>query len=303
MRRPWPEGPAPLRQGGRVVLVAPASAVAPRRIEAAVRALEAQGFEVVVDAGCRRRWRWFAGPDEARARALVEAMRNPRFDAVWALRGGEGCTRLLPLLDSARDALLARPVPFVGLSDVTALHAWFNAAGRVTWHAPVAVQWPSTAAHWRRAVVAALARPAAWTLGLDGRCRVLRPGRVRGRLVGGNLTVLAALAGTPWCPSLRGAVVLVEDIGEPAYRVDRALVQLDQCAGLREAAALLVGDFSEVAPGERRRLRRLWRDLAAGARGPVVTGVPAGHGSRNAAWPLGARVEVDTEARRVWRVP
>jgi muramoyltetrapeptide carboxypeptidase len=190
-------------------------------------------------------------------------------------------------------------VPLVGFSDVTALHLLWESAGLVSLHGPVVTQLgrldEASVAHARAVLFGEVgAGDTALPFGSSS-----RGAAARGALAGGNLALLAALCGTPWTPDLRGRVVVLEDIGEPAYRVDRMVWQLRHAAGLDEAAAVVVGDFTGVAPAEEGFIDALWADLAASLPCPLLRGAPVGHGARNWLFPLGELVEVDHAGRVV----
>jgi muramoyltetrapeptide carboxypeptidase len=158
----------------------------------------------------------------------------------------------------------------------------------------VVVQLPKLDAQSLEQCGRVLGGQAGWGPTIPTGARVLRPGSARGVLVGGNLAVLASLAGTRWALDLRRAVVLLEDTGEPAFRVDRMVRQLVHACGLAEAAALLLGDFTDVADGERCAIDAVWAELADAMEGPVLAGLPVGHGARNHMVPLGMEAVLDT---------
>lgn len=288
--------PPPLRPGARVALVAPAGPVRDgelARAEATVRAL---GWEPVVAAHALAREGYLAGDDARRAHDLQAALDDATIDAVWALRGGYGTTRLLAALDLT--ALVARPKAIVGCSDLTALHAAVaRTAPLVTFHGPVArAELPSVA---RDSLVAALARSgepcgfaeSAWTG---------HGGTARGRLAGGNLSLLAALCGTPWQPRFAGSLVVLEDVREPAYKVDRMLVQLEQAGTFDGCAGIVGGQFTDVpadasadAPDPHVLVARLARRLGV----PCLLGAPIGHIAEQWTVPLGLEGELDADAR------
>ncbi|GMV43671.1 MAG: peptidase S66 [Myxococcales bacterium] len=236
--------------------------------------------------------RYLAAPDAWRAWSLVDAIDDPSVDAIWCARGGYGAGRLLPRV---ADALGRLGKPLVGFSDVTALHCAAACSGVVTFHGPVVTQLGRLDAE----SIDGARRLLSGEVGAGGLLlRVgppLRGGIAAGRLAGGNLALLASLCGTPWAPDLTGAVVFLEDVGEPAYRVDRMVWQLRQAAGLDRAAALIVGDFNGVTDEEPAWTRAIWEELARELPCPVVLGAPVGHGARNHALPVGARVRLDAE--------
>lgn len=294
-RDPRPVPPA-LRAGDIVDLVAPAGPVEADRLDEVAALFRRHGLVPRFGDACRDRRDFLAGEDDRRAADLQRALDAPDSAAVWCLRGGTGCTRLLPRLDLA--GLRRRPKLLIGYSDVTALHAALDRAGLASLHAPM----PSSdllrpeGADDAQAVFALVAAPVAagrtWQARPAGTPH--RPGIAEGRLVGGNLAVLAALAGTPWQPDTRGTVLFLEDVNEEPYRVDRLLVQLDQCGLLDGCAGFLLGSFTGADDAS----AVLAEHLASRGR-PLLAGWPAGHGTPNRPLPLGVKVRLDTGAGRL----
>jgi muramoyltetrapeptide carboxypeptidase len=242
--------------------------------------------------------RFLAADDRARAGELGAMLGDRDVRAVFCARGGYGAMRILPLLDGA--ALAADPKPIVGFSDITALLAWGERAGVRGVHGPVITQLGEVCADdwaWLHRVLtdrAPLGR-LPWTLGgaTAGRARV------RGRLVAANLMMLARLIGTPWQIDTRGAVLVIEEVDEAPYAIDRELTQLGLAGALDGVAAGVVGDLVRCAAdrskpdGDPIESRASIAERLAHWRVPALTGAPIGHGARNAAVPYGARAEVD----------
>ncbi|HNX20360.1 MAG TPA: LD-carboxypeptidase [Acidobacteriota bacterium] len=289
--------PAPLAPGARIAVVAPGSSVRPEAVRAGFEALRSWGLEPVAGRSLFARRGDLAGPDEARAADLAWAFSDPAIDAVWCARGGWGTARLLPLLDLGRIAASRRWL--LGFSDVTALQAALLDRGLASWSTPLVAE----LADPRRAVKADLkaalfdsARPRVFR---PGARRALVPGKAEGTLAGGCLSVLVALAGTPWAPKLRGRIVVLEDVGEAPYRIDRLLWQ-GRAAGLFDGVAgLAFGQFVSCRPYPGRPSRPLAAVLAAHAREigvPTIAGLPVGHGPRPRALPLGYKARLDADA-------
>jgi muramoyltetrapeptide carboxypeptidase len=272
-----------LPTGARVALVAPAHAFDPHRLDQGVSWLHGRGYRTL-ELGPRTPERHFAAPREARRDALVEALTRPDVDAVWAIRGGSGVTDLLPRLPW--DRLDGRPL--LGFSDLTPLLDAHARRGGVALHAPVVHSLPRTDTASREHLVALLeGRPVP---PLDG--VALTPGTAEGPLVGGNLCLLAATCGTPFQLDARGAILVLEEIGEAPYRIERMLVQLGQAGVLDDLAGVALGTFTGChAPDEAPGRNGLSPTLAAivathlGGLGiPVVAGLPIGHGPENRAF-------------------
>ncbi|MFW6067564.1 MAG: S66 peptidase family protein [Myxococcota bacterium] len=238
---------------------------------------------------------FLAGSDDRRANELLRALRDPEVDAVVAARGGHGATRILPRIDAGEVRRACKLL--VGFSDVTALHAVWARAGVRSIHGPmVAALGRAEAAvveRWEAAVEGRLPEP------LDG-LEPVREGRAEGPLVGGNLAVLAALAGTPYAPPVAGCVLFLEDVGERPYRVDRMLTTLRLAGWLDRVAGIVVGSFHDSPPGpDGVTVEQVLREALSEAPVPVLMGVPAGHADDNLELPLGAPVRIDASAGRL----
>ena len=225
--------PRRLCPGDLIGLVAPASPVAdPSRVEAGVRYFERHGYRVRVGEHAAGVHGYLAGPDRERAADLEAMFLDPEVRAVISLRGGYGATRLLPLLDF--ELFRRNPKILSGFSDITALQlALWHHCRLVTFHGPMAavdfggtVDSATEASFWD--AVSGAGAPRQLPLGAPGTLRVLVEGEASGPLLGGNLSLMAALAGTPYMPDFSGTIVVIEDIGEEPYRVDRMLTQLLQ---------------------------------------------------------------------------
>lgn len=235
---------------------------------------------------------YLAGDDAARADELLSALAEPGVDVVWFARGGSGGARTAGWVLDAAARLAPRHV--VGFSDATTLlNALAVRLGWVVHHGPV---------------VTSLGRPEVIEFDMDAGLDALRgghrarpsgPAAMRGRLLGGNLTVLASLAGTRLFPAAPGAVWLLEDVGEAPYRLDRSLTQLREAGLFAGAAGVWLGDLGLPAEDAPRVLESLREDLGGLGELRVVTGAPAGHRGRMEMLPLGAWVEVDAAGQGI----
>ena len=286
-----------LRRGDTVGVVSPGFAVEAKPYRSGIARLRRMGYRVVEGRHVLASDGYLAGSDDERLADLVEMLRRPEVRAIWFARGGYGTARLL---DRLPRGLLARSSkPMIGYSDLTAL---FAASLRVCdapcLYGPVVTELGEPAHYHAPPLRAALAgEPTSLRL---RRSDVLAEGRARGRLIGGNLTVLTHLCGTRFLPESRGAVLFLEETGEPAYRIDRMLTQLRQAGVLRGLAAVLLGRFS--VPSRRkfppdRPLETILREFLDPPRIPVVTGLPAGHLDGKQTLRLGGSAEIDTDAR------
>jgi len=284
-----------LRRGDRVAVVAPGFAVQPEALDAGLDALRRRGFQVVEGDHLREVDGYFAGDDDARASDLEAAIADPAVDAIWFARGGYGTARLLDRIGLAR--LVRRPKLLLGYSDLTALSgALLHRTAALCLHAPFVAELGRPEAFHAPSLVATLAgKPVRLRI---PRRDVLAPGRARGRLIGGNLTVLTHLLGTPHMPGLTDAILFFEDAGEQAYRIDRMLTHLRMAGALRGLRGVLVGHMHVPAttrafPGDREVVEVL-RDLLMPLGVPVVRGIPVGHGAGKWTIPIGGIATLDT---------
>ncbi len=276
----------------------------PGRVARGVEFLCARGHPVVLGSGVAGGRGYLAGTDEERAADLHSMFADDSVRAIFCLRGGYGCPRLLPLLDYG---LVARhPKIVVGYSDVTALLLALHArCGLTTFHGPmVAVEMAAGIDPFAAGRLFELLEgrfpsgPLPLPPGAAPRAR--RGGRAEGPLLGGNLTLLASLLGTPYAPDFAGAVLCVEDVGEEPYRVDRLLAHLRNAGVLGGAAAVLAGAFADCVPADPTRpslsLDEVLDDAAGWSGRPFLSGLPFGH--TNPAWtlPIGIRAAVDADA-------
>lgn len=280
--------PRPLASGSRVRVIAPSSPFDRARFDAGRALLDAR-YRVSLGDALFARSGFLAGNDAMRLADLEAALADPSIGALIAARGGYGATRLLPKLDVARVA--AAGSWLVGFSDVTALHALWARAGLCSLHAPMVCSLPDGSAELQASFFALL--EGGHPPPLHG-LTVLRPGRAEGRLFGGNLTVLSALVGTPYMPPLDGVVLVLEDVGERPYRLDRMLTSLLGAGCFARVGAVVVGSFSDCQPGiDGVRADDVIAERLGQLDVPVLTRAPFGHVPENTPLLLGAHAIVD----------
>ncbi len=276
-----------------VGVFSPAGVPDPERLARGVARLEGWGLDVVDGTTAPRGDCFLAGADDERVAALHELLRSPHVDMLIASRGGYGCARLLPAIDW--ELLRRSGKAIVGYSDVTALHLGGLAHG-----AAGGIVGPMVAAGLGRLCADAAAQRAfrdamaSFAAVLRGECRVpalqpalhcLRAGEVAGRLVPATLSVLVTLLGTAHMPDLTGAILVLEDTHEPAYRIDRCLTQLQQAGVWEGLGGVVFGDFS--ACEDAHRLGDVFAEFATRARGPVAAGLAFGHCFPSLSLPVG----------------
>lgn len=302
--------PPRLARGSRVALVAPAGPLGERDdLQRGIELCQALGYEPVPGAHVLDRYGYLAGTDQARLADLNQALRDPAVDAVWCLRGGYGVTRILQSVDL--DALVRHPKAVIGYSDVTALLlALHRATGVVTFHGPMSRASLSAFSriHFERVLAEPMAAgplgrltpPSGVLVPRTPRIRAVRGGSAEGRLVGGNLTLLTALAGTRHFPDLEGALLFLEDVGEDLYRVDRMFAQLRMIGAFDRLAGVIVGQFTEMKRGAGDGGALGFDEVLAtyfGALGvPVAYGFPIGHVDDQWTLPIGIRARFDATA-------
>lgn len=294
--------PRHLVSGDVVRVVAPSSPFDEGLFEAGLEVLRSWDLEPRWREDITTRRAYLAGSPERRAEELHEAFGDEDAAAIFCVRGGYGLTTVLPLLDAER--IRACPKVLVGCSDVTVLLAWLmQEAGMTSIHGPMVgalARGDEAGSQRLRSMLMSTTAPAELTSSHDDAYSwCVAPGAARGRAVGGSLSMLAALCGTPWQVETRGCVLFLEDVGERPYRIDRLLTQLAGAGMFDEVAAVVIGDMVDCDDGEelswRHAVDRVFRSLAI----PVLAGIPFGHGVPNLALPLGVDAQVDAGAGRV----
>lgn len=305
----WPRSrkrPPPLRLGDTVGVVSPASTLeTPDQLERAEYWIRGMGLVPRLGRNAGGRHGYLAGTDEQRAADFNAAFADPDVRAVFAVRGGWGAARILPLLDW--NAIRSNPKLLIGFSDITALHLAFAArAGYATIHGG------NAASSWRKVSWESL-----WRLAFAGdtptlggaeiesetgrRARTITAGKAEGRLLGGNLTILSTLMGTSWLPDLDGAVLFLEDVDEAEYRVDRMFQQLKLAGVLDRLAGIVFGHCTDCATQDPNysgfTLDQIVDHYCAPLGIPAVAGFNTGHVANQLSLPSGARVLLDADSR------
>ena len=294
--------PRRLRRGDVVGVVAPAGPIEAERLHAGLAVLEGLGLRPRVGAGVLERRAHLAGSDAARLGDLTAMLADPEVRAIFCARGGYGSQRIVPSIDLG--TLRTDPKPVIGYSDVTVLHGAIAREGVVSFHGPMVatdmargLAERSLASLW-----SSLSEPEAR---LDAPVPTpIRPGRARGRLVGGCLSVLTTTLGTPWAIDTDGAILFLEDVHEWPYRLDRLLLQLRQAGRLDRVAGVVFGTMASCPSANGIGALDVVREAFAAVPFPVGFGVPAGHDPaetevQNLTLPLGVAVELDVDAGRL----
>ncbi len=301
--------PPRLRPGDTVGLIEPAGFVDDAfDLEDVKRNIVAMGLVPKAAPHLLDRYGYLAGADKDRAADINTLHADPEVKALFAVRGGWGCARILPYLDWA--TIRASPKLLVGFSDITALHLAYAArAGFTTIHGPVASSgWNRFSWDYFRAVAFDGAMPTFTNpqghedrlVQRVGTIRTYAKGRASGRLIGGNLTVLAALMGTPWLPDFSGAILFLEDVGEQPYRIDRMLTQLALGGVLAKVAGVVFGQCTDCAPTGPSyggfTVSEVIDQHLSPLGVPVFQGAQFGHVASQFSLPVGIRAEMDADA-------
>jgi muramoyltetrapeptide carboxypeptidase len=296
MKYVFPHGISP---GDTIGIVAPSSALSDDSMESGIDFLHSIGYQTRCYPSVTAGYGYLAGTDELRAGDINAAFADDDIDAVVCLRGGYGATRLLPLLDY--DMIKEHAKLFMGFSDITALHTVFQQRCHMaSVHGPMVMSLGrEPAPYTTAAVIRGLADP--WRSGrpdLPSECvlETLVPGDVTGPLCGGNLMLLAVSTGTPYSLDGSGGILLLEEIGEEAYSLDRMLRQLEQSGLISRVQGIIFGEFEKCTPVEKQphefTVREIITQYARRWGKPALWGFPAGHGRNNACLPFGRDVHL-----------
>lgn len=304
--------PPRLRQGDLVGLIAPGGHTSDSAIEKAVRNIEALGLRVKPGAYLRAVHGNYAGSVQQRLADLHAMFADPEVKAIWPIRGGSGCISLLAGLDYA--LIRRHPKILLGYSDITALHlAIYKKAGLVTFHGPVA---SSTMTDYSREhMMAVLGDPqASYTIPMAAEnaqralaephygIRTVTSGVATGPLMGGNLSLVSALAGTPYACDFRDCILFLEEVNEAPYRIDRWMTQLDLAVGFKKAAALVIGICDNCGPEHEDISLTLDQTLDLHLQPltiPAVSGYSIGHIRNQFTLPMGIRARLDTGSQTI----
>lgn len=301
--------PKRLATGDTVGLVAPANATfQSTELQIANESLEALGLNVKSGSHLLDRHGYLAGQDKDRAADINGFFADSSIRAVLPVRGGWGSSRVLPYLDF--DAIRRNPKIVVGYSDISALLLAIQAkTGLVTFHGPNGMgRWDASSVDYFKRVLmqgeaVAFENPHALSdrnalTQTENRTLTITPGRARGPLLGGNLTVLTTIIGSPYLPAWDGAIFFCEDVGEDYYRVDRMLTQLKLAGVLSKIAGFVFGTCSECGPGDGNfgalTLEEIFADHIKPLGVPAWSGAMIGHGMPQ--WTLAEGVDVDIDA-------
>jgi muramoyltetrapeptide carboxypeptidase len=291
--------PPALVKGDHIGVVAPSYAPRPGFLLRGARALERAGFGVVFDPEIEHFRRFKRSEDERRAENFMGIWLDPRVKAVIGGTGGYGAVRMLPYLEP--EIFRRNPKPFVGYSDITALHLWLiRRAGLRVFHGPTVDDLiPTARDQTTSSLITALTAPHPSIRIGKGIARAVRPGRVTGRLAGGNLSLVQQTIGTPYEVDTRDAILFLEETRDPMSFIDERLVHLRAAGLLRGVRGVVFGQLS-IDRSEEDEFEDFLLDLLSDLNIPILTDFPAGHEVPNLTLPLGTEVELVAEEETGW---
>lgn len=304
--------PKRLKPGMTVGLVAPSSpAEENETVRYGLELVESFGFKAKAGKHLFDRTQYLAGGDEGRAADVNAMFADTSVDAIMAMAGGYGAMRILPHLKY--DVIRANPKALIGFSDITALHcALHRKCGLITYHGPTALSrfTDYTISEFQRVLMNPEATmtigapprfaPGPGRVERENRITTITGGKARGRLVGGNLTLISCLMGTPYEPDFEGRIVFLEDVHERPYRVDRMLTQLVISGKLGKAAGIIFGKFTDADDnGNTFSLEHVLTDATKALRIPCARGLMIGHVADQTVVPVGLEAEFDADLGRL----
>lgn len=293
--------PKPLKYGDKVALIAPCGPVNQDRLESAVKSIKELGLDVLLCDSCTCSRGFLAGKsDKSKADEVNSVFKDKNIKGIFAMRGGYGAARILPMLDYS--LIKANPKVFVGYSDVTALHIVFNQkCGFITFHGPMA----STELYkgvddytmnsfkkniFSNSPLGCIKNPDGETL------KTLVKGNAEGILTGGNLSLLVSSIGTKYEINTKSKILFIEEVGEEPYRIDRMLLQLKQSGKFKDAAGIVLGQFHKCDPCEPEKsltLEEIFNELICSENKPVLCNVSCGHSVPTMTLPMGAKAKIE----------
>ena len=300
--------PKRLKKGDRIALITPGSYITESELQDSIKNLDELGFEVTFSERLMLQTGYFSGNDEERAKDLMEMFERDDVDGIMCARGGYGCARILPLLDY--DLFRANPKVLIGYSDVTALlYGIFQNTGLVTFHGPVSISTFNefSVDNFKRVLL----DPGQDDLFKNANnnedenvygVTTLVSGKGKGRLVGGNLSIIVSLIGTDYDVDYSNKILFIEEIGEEPYRIDRMLTQLIESGKLENVSGIMMGIFDDCEPKEKNpaysksfTLMDVLKDRLSNLKVPIVYGMSFGHIKNKFTIPFGAFAELDAD--------
>lgn len=292
---PPPLLPARLASGDTVAVVAPSSPFDREKFQKGISVLEEIGLRPLFMEGIYETRGYLAGSDAHRTRLIHESFADPAVNGIFCARGGYGALRLLELLDFGLVA--AHPKVFIGCSDVSVLlNVFYSRCGLVAFHGPMMESLGRATQPTKQALIDALFAGDPLTVTVENKLAI-RSGTCSGVVSGGNLTTLCHLVGTPYAPDFSGHILMLEDVGEQPYRIDRMLTHMRMAGCFKGLAGLALGSFKDC--GEPDQIYRIFEDIFLGDAIPILAGFDVGHGEPNLTIPFGIRATLDADGGRL----
>ncbi|MBW2604135.1 MAG: LD-carboxypeptidase [Deltaproteobacteria bacterium] len=287
--------PARLKPGDTVGIVAPAGPFDPEKFMKGKTVLESMGFQTFFDDGIFQKHGFLAGTDIQRADQVNCLFVDPAVQAIVCARGGYGSMRILSFLDF--ETIQTHPKIFLGFSDISALlSVLYDRCGLVTFHGPVVTTLANATEKTVMAMKTTLTSDAPIELTPED-AAVIKPGVCSGLVAGGNLTTLCHLVGTSYASNFKGKILLIEDVGEMPYRIDRMLTQMKLAGCFNGIAGVILGAFKEC--GHQNEIVEIFDHIFEDADIPILAGFDIGHGEHNLTIPMGLGATMDTESKRL----
>lgn len=298
--------PPALKKGDVIGIISPASPLSTvEKITKGAEYLERLGYRVKLGKNIHNVYGYLAGTDEERVADIHEMFSDKHVKAIFALRGGYGTPRLLPLIHFP--LIKKNPKILVGYSDLTALQlAIFKKTGLVTFSGPMAgiEMWkgmePFTEEHFWTTITS---KKKLGILKTPYELAFLNKGKASGKLLGGNLSMLVSLLGTPYLPSFKNCILFFEEVGEECYRIDRMLNQLRLAGILKETKGTIIGDLTEVKPDDTSKpsftVEQVLQQYFASQNKPAVSGLAYGHIPTKVTMPLGIRASINATNKQI----
>ena len=297
--------PKRLNKGDTIGIISPAGAVKDENLwESTIKYFENKGYKVKIASHSGDKNAYLAGKDEDRLSDLINFFEDDEIKAIICSRGGYGTYRLLAGIDW--EVIRKNPKIFVGYSDITALlNNFVEKSGLVCFHGPLAIS------DFGKEEINEYTEENFWKI-LEGKAEIpysfenpfnyecIIPGKAHGELMGGNLTILCGLLGTPYFPDLQGKILLLEDIEEPLYKIDRMLMQLKLAGIFEKVSGILFGEFTSIVESNNSEVNKLTpvdiiKELIGGLNIPVGYGFTASHSEQKATLPLGVKYNFDSQ--------
>jgi muramoyltetrapeptide carboxypeptidase len=287
--------PPRLKSGDTIGIAAPAGPFDPEKFKRGKTILESMGFQTSFNEGVFQKHGFLAGTDTQRADQVNRLFADSTVQAIACARGGYGSMRILSFLDY--EMIQKNPKIFLGFSDISALlSVFYDQCGLVTFHGPVVTTLASATEKTVMAMKAVLTSNEPLELTPENGM-VIKTGMCSGRMAGGNLTTLCHLVGTSFAPNFKGKILLLEDVGEMPYRIDRMLTQLKLAGCFNGIAGLILGAFKEC--GHQSEVIDIFKDRFEDSDIPILAGFGMGHGEHNLTIPMGLSATLDTESKKL----